>query len=383
MNSNDSNTNSTLGATSSQSQSQEPPLNAANRHAPVQFVDYEFSIVMDGSRRPQPAQRAQAPLNDPSVQGQPEGNPPTGTPSGPAVAGAAGPPPDISFNPPIPLGNLATLLGIPFPLPGGFHSFPEEKEDPERAKKLVDGLEEVPVGLVRRLERVGSGGGGIGEDESKGGDAGCAVCWDRLLREEVEQERAEESTESQGGSESMNVDGEAGESTKEEDFEPKYPKVVSLPCAHVFHAECLIPWFSQPRHTTCPTCRFNIDPDNLTYVSPRQRRREQQRAANNNNNNGDVNQPSEDTPEDRHADPAPTPGAATTTDTGEQPSQPQDQQGEGPFVDLGGGFAGILQMLNAQGQLQPAAGAPNNGGMSIPSLPLSRSRFFIILIFIG
>lgn len=30
-----------------------------------------------------------------------------------------------------------------------------EQEDPDRAKKLVDGLEEVPIGLVRRLERVG------------------------------------------------------------------------------------------------------------------------------------------------------------------------------------------------------------------------------------
>lgn len=42
-------------------------------------------------------------------------------------------------------------------------------------------------------------------------------------------------------------------------------KVVVLPCAHVFHASCLLPWFSRPRQTTCPTCRFNIDPDNLTF----------------------------------------------------------------------------------------------------------------------
>lgn len=377
MNSNDGNTIPTpVASNSSQSQNQGPPQNTngpTDRRAPMHFVDYEFSIVMDGSRRPHPMQRAQPPLGDPTVQGQPGDNPPTATPSGPTVAGAAGPPlnPNISFNTP-PLGNLATLLGMPFALPTGafmFPQMPEEKEDPERARKLVDGLEEVPVGLVRRLERVGTGGGGMGEDETKGGDVGCAVCWDRLLY--VEKEGAEEQTENQGGSEGMMVDGEACESAKEEEVEPKYPKVVSLPCAHVFHAECLIPWFSRPRHTTCPTCRFNIDPDNLTYVSPRQRRREQQRAANDDNNG--VN-PSEDIPEEGPADMASTIlDAAETTNTAEQPPQPQ--QGGGPIFDPN--FANFVQMLNVQGQpqqQQPAAGASdNNGGMSSS---VSNYRFY-------
>ena len=372
MNPNDGNTIPTpapgASTSSSQSQNQGPPQNGpTNRRAPMHFVDYEFSIVMDGSRRPQPAQRAQPPLTDSDVQGEPSVNAPTGTP-GPTAAGAAGPPPNISINPPIPLGNLATLLGIPFALPAGAFMFPqmlEEKDDPERARKLVDGLEEVPVGLVRRLERVGTGGGGMGHDDTKGGDVGCAVCWDRLLY--VEQEGADEQTESRGGSEDMMVDGEACESMKEGEVEPKYPKVVSLPCAHIFHAECLIPWFSRPRHTTCPTCRFNIDPDNLTYVSPRQRHREQQRAANDNN---DVN-PSEDIPEEGPADPASEiPDAAETTDTVEQPPQPQEQQDRGPAFDF------FMQMLNAQGQpqQQPAGGAPDNG-MLMQSLPVYNSQF--------
>ena len=158
------------------------------------------------------------------------------------------------------LGNIAGF-GLGFNLDGsGFG----EKEDPERARKLVDGLEEVPVGLVKRLERVGGTGGGMGEDETKGGDGGCAICWDRLLgTEENQHEKWEQKR------------------TPETSVEAPKPKIVSLPCAHVFHAECLIPWFSRPRQTTCPTCRFNIDPENLTYVSWRRRmreRRERERA---------------------------------------------------------------------------------------------------------
>ncbi|KAF8963035.1 hypothetical protein BDZ97DRAFT_1920155 [Flammula alnicola] len=109
-----------------------------------------------------------------------------------------------------------------------------EKEDPERARKLVDGLEEVPVGLVRRLERVGGTGGGMGEDETKGGDGGCAICWDRLVDADGEGFGVQETEKEEEGSES------------------KQPRIVSLP--------------------------FNIDPDNLTYVSWRRRQRERQQA---------------------------------------------------------------------------------------------------------
>ncbi|KAJ7583454.1 hypothetical protein C8J56DRAFT_1028407 [Mycena floridula] len=118
-----------------------------------------------------------------------------------------------------------------------------EVEDPERAKTLVAGLEEVPVGLVKRLERVGDVGGAEGESGASGGDSGCAICWDKLL------------------------DGDGDQFGKTETTDT-LPKIVALPCAHVFHASCLIPWFSRPRQTTCPTCRFNIDPENLTYVRP-------------------------------------------------------------------------------------------------------------------
>lgn len=185
------------------------------------------------------------------------------------------------------VGLVAQMLG------GGPSGFREEKEDPERAKKLVAGLEEVPLGLVKRLVRVGGSGGGMGEDESKGGDAGCAICWDSLL---LEQES--DSTEAL-----------------------QQPKIVSLPCAHVFHADCLVPWFTRPRQTTCPSCRFNIDPDNLTYVSWRQRRREQQEraAAQTNGQNADHNRdstpPGPSEPPSEAEVPAPTTSTSTTEET--------------------------------------------------------------------
>ncbi|KIY70551.1 hypothetical protein CYLTODRAFT_178940 [Cylindrobasidium torrendii FP15055 ss-10] len=127
-----------------------------------------------------------------------------------------------------------------------------EQEDPERAKRLVSALEEVPIGLVRRLERLSKF-----DDNGMVGDAGCAICWDKLIDE------------------SINVGWQSGEkrSSEAKSDDEEQRKIVALPCAHAFHAQCLVPWFSRPRQTTCPTCRFNIDPDNLSATPRRPRRR--------------------------------------------------------------------------------------------------------------
>ncbi|KAI6016212.1 hypothetical protein EDC04DRAFT_3093734, partial [Pisolithus marmoratus] len=79
-----------------------------------------------------------------------------------------------------------------------FFSSPEgTNEDPERAKKLLAGLEVVPIGLVKRLERVGGAPGGhVGGVATSGTAHGCAICWDSLLDVESgefgEKERTEE-----------------------------------------------------------------------------------------------------------------------------------------------------------------------------------------------
>ncbi len=303
------------------------------------MFDYEFSILLDGQRQTQPSQqgtRQQGGSESAPEQARTAPHTPNVADSSTGAAPTAGTP----F--PFPnLANFATLLGMGAL---GFGPPQEEKEDPERARKLVDGLEEVPAGLVRRLVRVGAGRGGMGEEEGKGGDGGCAVCWDRLLLEDEEQLSGEESNEK--------GDNKVVEEEKSKTTASARPKIVSLPCAHVFHAECLIPWFSRPKHTTCPTCRFNIDPDNLTYVSARRRRQETERRQREEASNGQATDALTDATTDAH--PAP-PNVTTTEDAAEQ----TQQQDEHPATNLVNGFAGLLQFLNAHTQPEPAA--PNTG----------------------
>lgn len=62
----------------------------------------------------------------------------------------------------------------------------QQAEDPKRARRLVAGLEPVPEGLIKRMQRVG-GTGGLHEDASGGSnDVQCSVCWDSLLDAERE-----------------------------------------------------------------------------------------------------------------------------------------------------------------------------------------------------
>lgn len=84
---------------------------------------------------------------------------------------------------------------------------------PEERQKIVDALEEVS------LERATEGGK----------DSGCAICLEMWADE----------------------GNDASESRK----------IVSLPCAHLFHNLCVAPWLSEKREPTCPVCIFNLDPE--------------------------------------------------------------------------------------------------------------------------
>lgn len=272
---------------------------------------------------------AEGPANDIQTnQPQPAGQPP---------AGGFAPPPQTQPQPqpqpqgdggaqPSPIGlnafadllrRVSILAALSF---GGAGLFDRDSEDPERAKKLVEGLEDVPIGLIRRLERVGKADendqeSNDGDTGSGLGDGGCAICWERLLLEVDETKEEKEKVEGKGRSDatderssvsdvdmetqpvassssepsssSVKLDASTTEAGLEADGDAKtttnkYQRIVTLPCAHVFHAQCLVPWFSKPKQTTCPICRFNIDPENLTYTSRAQRRaaarRERERA---------------------------------------------------------------------------------------------------------
>jgi len=112
--------------------------------------------------------------------------------------------------------------------------------DPLRAETLLEGFEAVSHELVRRYEKLRCGHGDGGE--------GCAICRDDFIQEEPENPQ----------------DHNLVISFAALPFHPPPSLVLAFPCPgrHLFHSSCLAPWLS--RKTTCPSCRFDIDPNSLT-----------------------------------------------------------------------------------------------------------------------
>ncbi|KAF7369047.1 RING-type domain-containing protein [Mycena venus] len=184
---------------------------------------------------------------------------------------------------PIPIPNLGQFL---FGGMGLHPPPPPPKDSPANATRIIAGLTRVPEGLVRRLERVsalGNGGSGDGKDElgAVGGDSGCAICWDRLL----DGDGAEFASTATANATASNHDPPSDPPAPPTSSSPAPPEetgkeddlgsgIISLPCAHVFHAACLLPWFSRPGQTTCPTCRFDVDPEGVIWYGGRKQQRE-------------------------------------------------------------------------------------------------------------
>ncbi|KAF7313811.1 RING-type domain-containing protein [Mycena chlorophos] len=150
------------------------------------------------------------------------------------------------------LQNLAANPGAMFGAPP-----PPPKDSPEKAMRIINGLEVVPEGLIRRLERVSALSTPVVDDVGAvGGDSGCAICWDRLLDGDGAEFTSAQTEDTTNSSDPSN--------TPETTTKPP-EGIIALPCAHLYHASCLVPWFSRAGQTTCPTCRFDLDPKGVIW----------------------------------------------------------------------------------------------------------------------
>ncbi|KAF9643923.1 hypothetical protein BDM02DRAFT_1278660 [Thelephora ganbajun] len=123
----------------------------------------------------------------------------------------------------------------------------EREPDHMRAHAVIDGLEPVSRDLLSRYEVV------RGEDHPQR-RAPCAVCYEPLDLDSSYNIEDDDPVEP--------IQTENKELSLVLPYHAAFPEVVAFPCLHLFHSECLLPWLA--RKTTCPTCRFDVDPDSLT-----------------------------------------------------------------------------------------------------------------------
>lgn len=135
-------------------------------------------------------------------------------------------------------------ITINFPIAGGLHH--EKKPDPARAERILVALPKLHKGVTRRMSRVGV-------------ETTCGVCLDSL-NAKAQLQKSENASEEGETSSSSTPNLSPEEEAKRED------EIVALPCSHVFHSNCLRPWFAL--HTLCPMCRFDLDPESMTMSTP-------------------------------------------------------------------------------------------------------------------
>ncbi|KAI0786201.1 hypothetical protein C8Q75DRAFT_808607 [Abortiporus biennis] len=129
----------------------------------------------------------------------------------------------------------------------------EPEDDPKRAEIIISKLETVPEELLPRYQLLRGGN----ED-------GCAICRESFLSDDWVPPPSSPSS-STNPKEHKDKDTALSYFAALPYDRRNIPSILAFPCPgmHLYHDTCIFPWLS--RKSTCPACRFDVDPHSLTH----------------------------------------------------------------------------------------------------------------------
>ncbi|WWC58578.1 uncharacterized protein I303_101121 [Kwoniella dejecticola CBS 10117] len=145
----------------------------------------------------------------------------------------------------------------------------EPQPNPAKATELLRSLPTVGRRLLMRVDRIVAAQENDQDvlPDEKGWK--CGICLEGLdveaehqkMKEDKGKEKDKEAETERASSDNVDIpmDDKEKEQREKEDKEKKSSTgVKALPCNHLFHEDCLHPWFTT-KHT-CPSCRLDLDP---------------------------------------------------------------------------------------------------------------------------
>ncbi|WWC66374.1 uncharacterized protein I206_100275 [Kwoniella pini CBS 10737] len=137
----------------------------------------------------------------------------------------------------------------------------EPQPNPEKATELLRSLPTVGRRLLMRVDRIVAAQENDRDTLPEERGWKCGICLEGLDIQ-AEHEKSKEIKGKEKEQEEVTTDILMEEKEKEETEvrkkDSKNTGVKALPCNHLFHEECLHPWFTT-KHT-CPSCRLDLDP---------------------------------------------------------------------------------------------------------------------------